>query len=73
MEFPEFNKQEFDQWFIDNVDAIYKATGIAHYNAQDVGIVKMLFLQQLQINQLEQQLDVLHKSIALNKKTDAPK
>lgn len=59
MVFPEFNKQDFDQWFVDNVDVIYKATGIAHYNAQDVGIVKLLFLQQLQIAQLQQHVNQL--------------
>lgn len=66
MQLPAFDKQLFEEWFVRNVDTIYQSTGIAHYNAQSVGLVKLLFLQQLQIDQLQREL----MSLAEKTKTD---
>ena len=48
-----FNKLEFEKWFTDNVDLIYKLTGIAHYNASNTGLLKFIFIQDQRIKKLE--------------------
>lgn len=53
MSLPALDQAKFQQWFIDNIDVIYPATGIVHYNASNVGMLKLLFLQQMQIEQLQ--------------------
>lgn len=48
-----FNKLEFEKWFTDNVELIYELTGVAHYNASNTGLLKLIFIQDQRIKKLE--------------------
>ncbi len=48
-----FNKEEYEDWFKTNAQMIYDLTGVAHYNAANVGLLKMIFMIQKQIDELK--------------------
>lgn len=52
-----FNQEEFKQWYKSQAQEIFNVTGIAHWNANDARFLKILYLQELRINQLEEKLN----------------
>lgn len=55
----EFDKQEYEEWFTQNVEFIFGQTGIAHYNAQGSSYLRIIFAQDKFIKQLEQRVKEL--------------
>lgn len=49
-----FDKPAFEEWFTKNAESIYLLTGIAHYNAANIGLLKMIFMLEQRISTLEQ-------------------
>lgn len=49
-----FDRYEFEAWFIKNADDLYALTGIAHYNATNIGLLKLVFMLEQRIAKLEQ-------------------
>lgn len=54
-----FDQRLYEQWFIENAAEIYAATGIGHYAAQNSGMLKIIFIQQQRIDELQQTIDQL--------------
>ena len=48
-----FDQKAFEAWFVANAQAIYDLTGVAHYNALNIGLLKLIFTQEQRIAALE--------------------
>lgn len=58
-----FNQEDFKQWYKSQAQDIFDITGVAHWNAPDSRFLKILYMQELRIKQLEEQLNKINKDV----------
>jgi hypothetical protein len=52
-----FDQEDFKNWYKSQAQEIFNITGIAHWNANDSRFLKILYLQEIRIRKLEEQLN----------------
>lgn len=61
--YKDFDQEAFKQWYKSQAEDIFKITGVAHWNAPDARFLKILYMQELRIRQLEEQLNKINKDV----------
>lgn len=55
--YKDFDQEEFKKWYKSQAQEIFNVTGIAHWNANDARFLKILYIQEMRIRELEQQVN----------------
>lgn len=61
--YKDFDQEAFKQWYKSQAQDIFAITGVAHWNAPDSRFLKILYMQELRIKQLEEQLNKINKDV----------
>lgn len=57
-----FNQEDFKTWYKSQAQDIFGITGIAHWNAPDSRFLKILYVQEMRIRELEKQVNMLSRN-----------
>lgn len=57
-----FNPEAFKQWYNSQAQELFDITGIAHWNAPDARFLKILYIQEQRIKQLEERVNTITRN-----------
>jgi hypothetical protein len=55
--YKDFDQEDFKKWYKSQAQEIFEITGIAHWNAHDARFLKILYIQEMRIRELERQVN----------------